>query len=71
MVASRDLSRRNHNLFCKPLSEFETHYFKKISYSYYEMPSEFPRPLCFGRTADKQYAPLYKQVINEDYSSLP
>ena len=71
MVASRDHSRRHHNLLCKPLSEFETHYFKKISYSYFEMPKDFPRSLCFGRTADRKYAQLYKEVMNEDYSSLP
>jgi paired amphipathic helix protein Sin3a len=71
LVASRDLSRRHHNFLCKPLSEFETHYFRKISYSYFEMPKDFPRSLCFGRTADKDYAELYKQVFNEDYSSLP
>jgi histone deacetylase complex regulatory component SIN3 len=71
MISSRDFSRRNHNLLCKPLSEFETHYFKKISYSYFEMPKDFPRSLCFGRTSDKTNASLYKQVFNEDYSSLP
>ena len=71
MVASRDHSRRHHNLLCKPLSEFETHFFKKISYSYFEMPKDFPRPLCFGRTADTEWAPLFKDVFNEDYSSLP
>ena len=70
-MISRDLSRRHHNFLCKPLSEFETHYFKKISYSYFEMPKDFPRSLCFGRTADPTYAPLFKQVFNEDYSSLP
>lgn len=52
MVLSRDLSRRHHNLLCKPLSEFETHHFKKISYSYYLMPPDFPRTLCYGRTSD-------------------
>lgn len=71
MVASRDFSRRHHNLLCKPLSEFETHYFKKISYSYFKMPADFPRALCFGRTADRQWAALYKDVFNEEYSSLP
>jgi histone deacetylase complex regulatory component SIN3 len=35
IVASRDNSRRHHNLLCKPFSEFETHLFKKISYSYF------------------------------------
>jgi histone deacetylase complex regulatory component SIN3 len=35
------------------------------------MPRDFPRSLCFGRTADSIYAPLFKQVFNEDYSSLP
>jgi histone deacetylase complex regulatory component SIN3 len=35
------------------------------------MPKDFPRSLCFGRTADPTYAPLFKQVFNEDYSSLP
>lgn len=71
MVAGRDLSRRHHNLLCKPLSEFEMHFFKKISYSYFEMPQNFPRTLCFARTADKKYAALYQSVFNEDYSSLP
>lgn len=38
MIAARDNSRRHHNLLCKPFSEFDTSHFKKISYSYYEMP---------------------------------
>jgi len=71
MVMSRDLTRRHHNFLCKPLSEFETHYFRKISYSYFEMPKDFPRSLCFGRTADRTFADLYKSVFNEDFSSLP
>ncbi len=71
MVLSRDLTRRHHNYLCKPLSEFETHYFRKISYSYFEMPKDFPRSLCFGRTSDRSLAALYKAVFNEDYSSLP
>jgi histone deacetylase complex regulatory component SIN3 len=71
MVMSRDLTRRHHNFLCKPLSEFETHYFRKISYSYFEMPKDFPRSLCFGRTADRTFADLFKAVFNEDYSSLP
>jgi histone deacetylase complex regulatory component SIN3 len=71
MVVSRDFSRRHHNLLCKPLSEFETHNFKKISYSYFLMPPDFPRPLCFGRVADSEWASMYREVFNEDYSSLP
>lgn len=71
IIGSRDHSRRHHNLLCKPLSEFETHYFKKISYSYFKMPLDFPRSLCFGRTSDEEWAALYKEVFNEDYSSLP
>lgn len=35
------------------------------------MPADFPRSLCFGRTADWEWAALYKEVFNEDYSSLP
>jgi histone deacetylase complex regulatory component SIN3 len=50
MIASRDNNRRHHNLLCKPFSEFDTSHFKKISYSYYEMPVDFPKPLCFGRS---------------------
>jgi hypothetical protein len=73
MVATRDHSRRHHNLLCKPLSEFETHYFRKISYSYFEMPKDFPRPLCFGRTSleNKEWWDLFRDIFNEDYSSLP
>jgi histone deacetylase complex regulatory component SIN3 len=71
MVMSRDLTRRHHNFLCKPLSEFETHYFRKISYSYFEMPKDFPRSLCFGRTADRDWAKMFKEVFNEDFSSLP
>jgi histone deacetylase complex regulatory component SIN3 len=71
MVMSRDLTRRHHNFLCKPLSEFETHYFRKISYSYFEMPKDFPRSLCFGRTADREWAKMFREVFNEDFSSLP
>lgn len=70
MVASRDLSRRHHNLLCKPFSEFDTSHFKKISYSYFEMPPDFPKPLCLGRS-HPDWATLCKQILNEEYSSLP
>lgn len=71
IIGCRDHSRRHHNLLCKPLSEFETHYFKKISYSYFKMPQDFPRSICFGRKADDEWAALFKAIFNEDYSSLP
>lgn len=71
IIGSRDHSRRHHNLLCKPLSEFETHYFKKISYSYFKMPPDFPRSICFGRTSEEGLCELYKSIFNEDYSSLP
>jgi len=35
IVASRDNTRRHHNLLTKPFSEYDTNHFKKISYSYY------------------------------------
>lgn len=70
MIATRDNSRRHHNLLCKPFSEFDTSHFRKISYSYYEMPKDFPRPLCLGRQ-EWEWRRLYKDVFNEDYSSLP
>lgn len=71
IVASRDNSRRHHNLLCKPFSEFETHLFKKISYSYFLMPDDFYRPLCKGRFVHPEIRDLCKQIFNEDYSSLP
>lgn len=71
IVASRDNSRRHHNLLCKPFSEFETHLFKKISYSYFQMPDDFYRPLCKGRFVHPEIRDLCKQIFNEDYSSLP
>lgn len=71
MVAGRDNTRRHHNLLCKPFSEFDTSHFKKISYSYYEMPAEFPKPLCLGRTIDPVWRQMYKDVFNDDFSSLP
>lgn len=70
MIASRDNSRRHHNLLCKPFSEFDTSHFKKISYSYYEIPPDFPKPLCYGRT-HPEIAKLCKEAMNDDYSSLP
>lgn len=70
IVATRDNTRRHHNLLCKPFSEFDTSHFKKISYSYYEMPPEFPRPLCLGKQ-DLAFGALYRAVLNDDYSSLP
>jgi histone deacetylase complex regulatory component SIN3 len=70
MVASRDNTRRHHNLLCKPFSEFDTSNFKKVSYSYYEMPQEFPRPICKGRERE-DYKVLCKEIFNDDYSSLP
>jgi hypothetical protein len=70
IVASRDNTRRHHNLLCKPFSEFDTSHFKKLSYSYYEMPPEFPKPLCQGRSKP-DIRKLCKEIFNEDYSSLP
>ena len=70
IIASRDNSRRHHNLLCKPFSEFDTHHFKKLSYSYFEMPTDFPRPLCKGRF-NPEIRQLCKEVFNEDFSSLP
>jgi len=35
------------------------------------MPKDFPRSLSLGRATDPEWAHLYKQVFNEDYSSLP
>ena len=70
MIATRDNNRRHHNLLCKPFSEFDISHFKKISYSYYEMPSDFPRPLCLGRSRP-DVAKLCSEVFNEEYSSLP
>jgi histone deacetylase complex regulatory component SIN3 len=70
MVAARDNSRRHHNLLCKPFSEFDTSHFKKMSYSYYEMPSDFPRPICTGRNRP-DIKEIAKVVYNDDYSSLP
>lgn len=70
MVANRDNTRRHHNLLCKPFSEFDTSHFKKISYSYYEMPSDFPKPICSGRNKP-DWKELCKVVFNDEYSSLP
>lgn len=70
IVATRDNTRRHHNLLCKAFSEFDTNHFTKISYSYYQMPAEFPRPLCLGRFG-AEFGALYKSVLNDDYSSLP
>ncbi|CDW73125.1 paired amphipathic helix protein sin3a-like [Stylonychia lemnae] len=70
IVASRDNTRRHHNLLCKPFSEFDTSHFKKLSYSYFEMPPEFPKPLCQGRSKPDIRA-LCKEVFNEEFSSLP
>jgi paired amphipathic helix protein Sin3a len=71
IVASRDNSRRHHNLLCKPFSEFETHLFKKVSYSFFLMPDDFYRPLCRGRFVYPEIRQLCKEIFNEDYSSLP
>lgn len=49
MVANRDAPRRNQNLLCKPISEFDITQFKKISYSYFEISAAFPKPICGGR----------------------
>jgi histone deacetylase complex regulatory component SIN3 len=70
MVSNRDNTRRHHNLLCKPFSEFDISHFKKISYSYYEMPSDFPKPICSGRNV-KSIKALCKLVFNDDFSSLP
>jgi len=70
IVASRDNTRRHHNLLCKPFSEFDTSHFKKLSYSYFEMPPEFPKPLCKGRSKP-DIRQLCKEVLNEEFSSLP
>lgn len=70
MIAGRDNTRRHHNLLCKPFSEFDTSNFKKISYSYYEMPSDFPKPICSGRTKP-EWKEICKKVFNDEFSSLP
>ncbi len=58
MISNRDNARRHQNLLCKPLSEFDTSQFKKISYSYYEINTKFPKPICGGRS-NKEFKALY------------
>lgn len=70
MVTSRDSTRRHHNLLCKPFSEFDISHFTRISYSYYELPKNFPKPICTAKNK-KEYKKLCQEVINDDYSSLP
>jgi hypothetical protein len=49
MIASRDVSRRQLNLLCKPLSEFDLQHFKRETFSYYEIGDKIPKPICGGR----------------------
>lgn len=70
MVSNRDNARRHHNLLCKPLSEFDTTQFKKISYSYYEINPKFPKPICGGRL-DPKMRDFYNSIFNDIYTSLP
>jgi paired amphipathic helix protein Sin3a len=70
MISNRDNARRHHNLLCKPLSEFDTAHFKKISYSYFEISPKFPKPICGGRY-DPVLRDFYKSVFNDIYTSLP
>lgn len=70
MVSNRDAQRRHHNLLCKPLSEFDTSHFRKISYSYFEINSKFPKPICGGRLKAENKE-LCFAVFNDTYSSLP
>ena len=70
VVQLRDLGRRNQNYLCKPLSEFETSKSKKISYSYFELPEEFPRPSCLARE-DPSTKKFYDSLLNDKYTSLP
>lgn len=70
MVASRDIARRNQNKLCKPLSEFDTTQFKKISYSYYEINDKFPKPICLGRE-NPAMKPFFDSVLNDEVTSLP
>jgi hypothetical protein len=57
LVGLRDNSRRQISLLCKPFSDYEASRFKRLSWSYYEMPPELPRPLCLGRSH-----PEYKAI---------
>lgn len=70
IISNRDNARKHYNLLCKPLSEFDTSKFKKISYSYFDINSIFAKPICGGRS-DPIYKDLYASVINDTYSSLP
>lgn len=70
MISNRDNARRHQNLLCKPLSEFDTSQFKKISYSYYEINTKFPKPICGGRS-NPTFRELYESVLNDVYTSLP
>jgi len=49
----------------KPISEIDTKELKKVSPSYYLLPSNFPVPICSGRDA------LCKAVMNDNYTSMP
>jgi histone deacetylase complex regulatory component SIN3 len=70
MISNRDNARKHQNLLCKPLSEFDTREFKKISYSYYEISPKFPKPICGGRS-DPEFRDLYEAVFNDIFTSLP
>lgn len=70
MVVIRDNARRHHNLLCKPYSEFDIAAFKKISYSYYELPAHFPKTICSGK-GKPEFKEICAQNLNDQYTSLP
>jgi histone deacetylase complex regulatory component SIN3 len=70
LLQNRDVTRRLNNVLCRPLSEVDLSHFKKISYSYFEMPINFPRPICKGRYSEG-WKDICQPELNELFTSIP
>ena len=66
LISSRENSRRNNNPLLTPLSEFKVKKQDQISEHYDRFPSDYPVPLCSGRSSMS----FAKEVLNDCYFSI-
>ena len=65
IALSREVNRRHHTWFCKPVSEFSLQDCPRLDKSYSQLPEDFPEALCSGRTEEIQL------VLNDKWVSVP